>query len=196
MWKNSKQIFKERRRRRKRKMAMKKMRTRTLYKVFREEEQDEALLLDRKEEEEEEALASNNFPKIRRRQRRRLLIPPALLFRPTSPPSPDLRKSFPSMMSTTGLSTMLPPTVPWTLSRRSLIRRFADAVADLARTVTTAFSRSPDNIPANNVDCTNSVSNHVTKDEDEYDAAKCVVGSDRTYCRNCRRYHHALVPNV
>ena len=56
-------------------MTMKRMRTRTLYEVFREEEQDEAFLLDRKEEEEEEeALALNNFPKIRRRRRRRLPI--------------------------------------------------------------------------------------------------------------------------
>ena len=173
-------------------MTMKRMKTRTLYEVFREEEQDEAFLLDRKEEEEEEALALNNFPKIRRRRRCRLPIPPALLFKPTSPPSPDLRKSLPSMMSTTGSLITPPPTVPPMLPRRSLIRRFADAVADLARTVTTAFNRSADNVPANHVDRTN----HFTEDEDEYDAVKCVVGSDGTYCRNCRRYHHALVPNV
>ena len=182
---------------------MKRTRTRTLIGVFRREEQDEAFLLDRMEEEqdetflldrmeEEEALASNNFPKIRRR-RRRLPIPPALLFRSTSPPSPDFRQSTQSMMS-----TMLPPTVPPTLPRRSLIGRFADAVVDLARTVTAAFSRSSGYVPANNTASPqpNCISNRVTQDEYKYDAAKCVVSSVRTYCRNCQRYHHALVPNV
>ena len=31
-------------------------------------------------------------------------------------------------------------------------------------------------------------------EDDDFDEAKCVVGAGRTYCRNCRRYHHALVP--
>ena len=167
---------------------MKRIRTRKLIGVFRGEEQDKVILLDRMEEEqdetflldrmeeEEEALASNNFPNP---------IPPALLFRPTSPPSPDLRKSTQSTML-----MMLPPTVPPTLPRRSLIGRFADTVVDLARTVTAAFSRSSGYVPANNI------SNRVTEDEYKYDAAKCVVSSVRTYCRNCQRYHHALVPNV
>ena len=33
-------------------------------------------------------------------------------------------------------------------------------------------------------------------DDDDFDEAKCVVGAGRTYCRNCRRYHHALVPQI
>ena len=109
------------------------------------------------------------------------------------PPPPDLRTSFPSMRTTTGLPTT-PPTM--TSPRRSLIRQIADAVADLVRLVTAAVTRSPDNVPTNNVGRTNHVSNHAAEDEFKYDARKCVVGSDRTYCRNCRRYHHALVPNV
>ena len=31
-------------------------------------------------------------------------------------------------------------------------------------------------------------------EDDDFDEAKCVVGAGRTYCHNCRRYHHALVP--
>ena len=33
-------------------------------------------------------------------------------------------------------------------------------------------------------------------DDDDFDEAKCVVGAGRTYCRNCCRYHHALVPQI
>ena len=173
---------------------MKRTRTRMLVGVFRREEQDEVFLLDRMEEEqdetflpdrmeeEEEALALNNFPKIRRRHRR-LTIPPA----------PDLWQSTQSMTS-----TMLPPTMPPTLPRRSLIGRFADAVVELARTVTAAFSRSSGYVPPNNTTSPqpNRIPNGATQDEYKYDAAKCVVSSVRTYCRNCQRYHHALVPDV
>ena len=158
--------------------------------MFREEEQDKALLPDWKEE-EEEAPASNNIPKIR--SRRRLPIPPALLFKPTSLPSPDLRKSFPSTTSTTGLRMMPPPTVPPTLPSRSLIRRFADAVAGLVRSVTATVAGTPDNVLVNDVGCNIGASDNAAKDEDAYDPAKCEVGSIRTYCRNCRRYHYVLI---
>ena len=106
----------------------------------------------------------------------------------SSPPSPDLQTSFPSTRSTTG-----PPTMPPTMKsrRRNLIRQIADAVVDLARSVTAAISGSSDNILTNSVNRTNRVSNHTTEDEFKYDARKCVVGSERTYCLNCRRYHHA-----
>ena len=33
-------------------------------------------------------------------------------------------------------------------------------------------------------------------DDDDFDEAKCLVGAGRTYCRNCHRYHHALVPQI
>ena len=75
----------------------------------------------------------------------------------------------------------------------NLIRQIADAVAGLARSVTATFAGTPDNIPVNNVGRTNRDSNHTAEDEYKYDARKWVVGSERTYCRNCRRYHHALV---
>ena len=187
---------------------MKRMRMRTIYEFFREEDEEREPMPYRKkaedEDEEEEALALKNFSKIRRRRRHCSPILPALLFKPTSaatnlikrlpPPSPDLRKSFPSMMTTTGPPTMPPPTVPPMLLRRSLIRQFADAVVRLAGSVTTPVAGTLDNVTSNNVGHSNRVSNNAAGDEDDYDAAKCVVGSNRTYCRNCRRYLHALVP--
>ena len=85
------------------------------------------------------------------------------------------------------------PSSPDLRTRTNLIRRIADAVASLARSVTAAVAGSPDNIPVNNVGHTNRNSDNAAKEEYEYDGRKCVVGSERTYCRNCRRYHHALV---
>ena len=81
------------------------------------------------------------------------------------------------------------PSSPDLRPRRNVIRRIVDVVADLARSVTAAVSGTPDVPVANNIGRTN----HVTEDEFVYDARKCVVGSERTYCRNCRRYHHALL---
>ena len=81
------------------------------------------------------------------------------------------------------------PSSPDLRSRRNVIRRIVDAVAGLARSVTAAVSGTPDVPVTNNVGCTN----HITEDEFLYDARKCMVGSERTYCRNCRRYHDALV---
>ena len=86
-----------------------------------------------------------------------------------------------------------PSTPTTTLPRRNLIRRIADAVAGLARSVTAAVAGTPDNIPVNNIGRTNRDSDNAAEDEYEYHVRKCVVGSERAYCRNCRRYHHALV---
>ena len=76
---------------------------------------------------------------------------------------------------------------------RNLIRRIADAVASLARSVTAAVAGAPDNVLINNIGRTNHDSDNATENKFEYDVRKCVVGSERAYCRNCRRYHHALV---
>ena len=111
------------------------------------------------------------------------------LLEPPSPP--DLRTSSPSMMTTTGPLTP-PPTTK--LPRRSFIRQIADTVAGLARSVTAAVAGTQDNVPANDVIRNNSTSDNTAGDEDDYDVAKCVLGFIRTYCRSCRRYHHALVP--
>ena len=67
-----------------------------------------------------------------------------------SPSSPDLRTL--SMMPTT------------TLPRRNLIRRIADAVAGLARSVTAAVAGTPDNVPINNVSRTNRDSDNTAKE--------------------------------
>ena len=86
----------------------------------------------------------------------------------------------------------MPPTTM--LPRRSLIRQIADVVAGLARSVTATVAGTPDNDPANDdVGRNNRASDNAAEDEDDYKAAKCIVGSIRTYCRNCRRYHHKLV---
>ena len=115
-----------------------------------------------------------------------------LLGRLKAPSSPDLQKSSPSTLMTTtiGPPTML-PTMAW--PRRSLIRQIADAVAGLSRSATAAVAGTPENVPTNDVDRNNSASHNAAEDEDDYDVAKCVVGSIRTYCWNCRRYHHAHV---
>ena len=168
-----------------------------------------------------EALPLMDFPEIQRRTRRRSPIPPPLLLEPPSaeaylfirPPSLDLRKSSPSMPM---MATTRPPptTLPTTMSRRSLIGRIVDAVVGLARSVTAAITRTPGNggtandvdrafanaaVDANEGGAANDIDRTfanaaVDANKDEYDAGKCTVGSIRTYCRNCRRYHCALVP--
>ena len=80
-----------------------------------------------------------------------------------------------------------------TRPRTNLIRRIADAVAGLARSVTAAVAGTPDNIPINNIGLANRDSKNTAEDKYEYDVRKCVVGSEQAYCRNCRRYQHALV---
>ena len=107
------------------------------------------------------------------------------------PPLPDLQTLSPSMMTITGLPTMSPTT---TSPRRSLIRQIADAVVGLVRSVTATVARSRDNVHANDdVRRNNHTSDNAAGDKDDYDLAKCVVGSIRTYCQNCRRHHYALV---
>ena len=83
----------------------------------------------------------------------------------------------------------MPPTT--TLPRRSLIGRIFDAVAGLARSVT-AVARTPGNGRTTNAAF--DANEGLAAKENQYDAGKCVVGSIRTYCRNCQRYHRALVP--
>ena len=103
-----------------------------------------------------------------------------------------------SSSSSPDLETLVGPPSPWspdlrTRPRRNLIRRIADAVAGLARSVTATVARTPDKILVNNVSRTNCDSDNATENKFEYDVRKCVVGSERAYCRNCSRYHHALV---
>ena len=103
-----------------------------------------------------------------------------------------------SWLSSPDLEMLVGSPSPWspdlqTRPRRNLIRRIADAVASLARSVTAAVAGTPDNILVNNVSRTNRDSDNAAENKFEYDVRKCVVGSERAYCRNCRRYHHALV---
>ena len=52
-----------------------------------------------------------------------------------------------------------------TRPRTNLIRRIADAVAGLARSVTAAIAGTPDNFPINNVGCTNRDSDNAAEDK-------------------------------
>ena len=100
--------------------------------------------------------------------------------------------------SSLDLETLVGSPSPWspdlqTRPRRNLIRRIADAVVGLARSVTAVVARTPDNVLINNVNHTNHDSDNAAENKFEYDVRKCVVGSERAYCWNCRRYHHALL---
>ena len=103
-----------------------------------------------------------------------------------------------SSSSSPGLETLVGSPSPSspdlrTRPRTNLIRRIADAVAGLVRSVTATIAGTPDNVLANNIGRTSRDSDNATEDKFEYNVRKCMVGSKRAYCRNCRRYHHALV---
>ena len=77
--------------------------------------------------------------------------------------------------------------------RRGLIGRIVAAVADCFRpaAATTAAATATTGT-GNNCAAVNTTAGN---DEDnDYDAAKCVVATGMTYCWNCRQDHHALVP--
>ena len=100
------------------------------------------------------------------------------------------------------------PTAATTTAARSVTsnRASRSAAGDHAarsaagnRDVRSAAGNRATRSTAGNCDARSAASNRAARSaagNDDYDAAKCVVGSCRTYCRNCRRYHHALVPQI
>ena len=97
------------------------------------------------------------------------------------------------------------------------LRRFARGLIEMIRTAAASVAGSvtgrPDVIPADVIGPANEAetkddidddfdigpaneADDAKDDDDDFDEAKCVVGANRTYCRNCRRYHHALVPQI
>ena len=102
------------------------------------------------------------------------------------------------------------------------LRRFARGLIEMIRTAAASVAGSitgrldvvpvdviPANVigPANEAEAKDDVDDNfdigpaneaddAKDDDDDFDEAKCVVGAGRTYCRNCRRYHHALVPQI
>ena len=97
------------------------------------------------------------------------------------------------------------------------LRRFARGLIEMIRTAAASVAGSltgcPEVIPADVIGPANEAetkddvdddfdigpankADDAKDDDDDFDEAKCVVGASRTYCRNCPRYHHALVPQI
>ena len=76
------------------------------------------------------------------------------------------------------------------------LRRFGMAVVELFRSAAASIAGCLDVIPVDIIGPANRRTDTSDEDDNNFDEAKCVVGASRTYCRNCRRYHHALVPQI
>ena len=91
-------------------------------------------------------------------------------------------------------SSEAPPRPPLT-GGGDLLRRFAMGLIEMIRTITASIAGRPDVIPADIIGPADATKDD-DDDDDDLDEAKCVVSAGRTYCHNCCRYHHALVPQI
>ena len=92
-------------------------------------------------------------------------------------------------------SNEAPPRSPLT-GGGGRLRRFVMGLIEMIRTAAASIAGRPDVIPADVIGPANNQADAAKDDNDDFDEAKCVVGAGRKYCRNCRRYHHALVPQI